>query len=184
MPPKIKISHEDILTAAIEIVRNQGIEAVNARAIAAKLKCSIQPVFRTFGTMEDLKIAVYNRAEEIYNGALEAAMADGGFRELGLAYIRFARSERNLFMLLFMTDAFRGQNAAAIAGSTKGDDQVIKLISGQTGLDSGKAQELYTALWFTAHGIASLLATNASVLSDEDAGRIMDKVYEGMVKIV
>ncbi len=184
MPPKVKISREDILTASIGIVREQGIDAVNARAVAAKLNCSIQPVFRTFGTMEDFKTAVYKRAEEIFSGVLTEAIASGGFKGLGLAYINFARSERNLFMLLFMTNAFRGRNAADIAGATEGDDEVIELISEQTGLDPVKSQELYSALWFTAHGIASLLATSASELSDEDAGRILSNVYEGLVKVL
>ncbi len=182
MPPKVKITSKDIVTASIVIVREQGIDAVNARAIAARLGCSIQPVFRTFGTMDDLKVAVFKRAEDIYNGEMAQAIESGGFKGLGLAYIGFARRERNLFKLLFMTDTFRGQNAADIAGSTKGDDEVVELISNQTSLSTKKARELYSSLWFTAHGIASLLAANASVISDEDAGRILNNIYEGLVK--
>jgi AcrR family transcriptional regulator len=182
MAPRIKISREDILAAAISIVREQGTEAVNARSVAARLECSIQPVFRTFGTIEELKRAVYQRAEEIYNGEMIKAMAAGGFRGIGRAYIGFARSEKNLFKLLFMTDALRGQNVADIAGTTDGDEEVLALICKQTGLDATKAQRLYTAMWFTTHGIASLLATNASELSDEDAGGILKTVYEGVRK--
>ena len=38
MPKQIKISKDDILRAALEIVRNDGIEKVSNREIAKKLK--------------------------------------------------------------------------------------------------------------------------------------------------
>ena len=39
MPPKVKITREDIIKTAIELVRANGEEAINARAIAAALNC-------------------------------------------------------------------------------------------------------------------------------------------------
>ena len=53
MPPKVKISKEDILQTAIELVRKGGEEAVNARAIAGALNCSTQPIFSNFASMEE-----------------------------------------------------------------------------------------------------------------------------------
>ena len=38
MPKQVKISKDDILRAALEIVRNDGIERVSNREIAKKLK--------------------------------------------------------------------------------------------------------------------------------------------------
>ena len=53
MPPKIKITKEEIVDTALNLVREAGEQALNARSIAAKLKCSTQPVFSNFETMED-----------------------------------------------------------------------------------------------------------------------------------
>ena len=53
MPPKVKITKEDIINAAIEIVKANGEEAINARNIAATLGCSTQPVFSNFASMEE-----------------------------------------------------------------------------------------------------------------------------------
>ena len=183
MAPKIKTSHEDIVNESIAITREQGIEFVNARSVAARLNCSIQPIFRTFGTMEELKAAIYKRAEEIYNTAMMESMknSDDGFLALGLAYINFAKTETNLFRLLFMSNIFSQGSAADIAGTTTGDDEVIALICETTGLDASKAQELYTGLWFTAHGIASLLATNSCSLPDDEIKRILRNVFEGLM---
>lgn len=35
MPPKVKISKEDIINADIDIVRNNGTQAINERTIAS-----------------------------------------------------------------------------------------------------------------------------------------------------
>ena len=55
MPPKVKISKEKIIEAAISLIRNGGVEAVNARTLAAALGCSTQPIFSNFETMEALQ---------------------------------------------------------------------------------------------------------------------------------
>ena len=33
MPPKVKITKEDIVCAAVELVRTNGLQAINARAV-------------------------------------------------------------------------------------------------------------------------------------------------------
>ena len=183
LAPRIKTSHEDIIREAITIVREQGIEFVNARSIAAQLKCSIQPIFRTFGTMEELKAATYKRAEEIYNTAMMESMQNisNGFLALGLAYVNFAKTETNLFRFLFMSNAFNHGRATDIAGTTTGDNEVIALICESTGLDVSKAQELYTGMWFTTHGIASLLSMNSCTLTDEEIKRVLKNVFDGLI---
>ena len=183
LAPRIKTSYEDIMKEAIAIVREQGMEFVNARSVAAKLNCSIQPIFRTLGTMEDLKAAIYKRAEEIYNMAMMESMKnnDEGLLALGLAYVNFAKTETNLFRLLFMSNVFNQGSAADIAGSTTDDDKVIALLCETTGLDISKAQELYTGMWFTTHGIASLLSTNSCTLTDDETKRVLKNVFEGLL---
>jgi len=182
MPPRVRTSEEDIVNAAIEIVREKGSEAVNARSVAERLGCSVQPIFRVFSSMDEVRAAVYKGAEEIYNRAMMTAMHESGegFLAMGIAYVLFAKTEKNLFRLLFMSGAFNQGSAADIAGSTQGDDEVIALISSMTGIAKAKAQELFTAIWFTVHGMASLLATNSCTLSDEETRRILKMTFEGL----
>ena len=66
MAPKVKISKEKIIEAAISLIRNGGVEAVNARTLAATLGCSTQPIFSNFETMEALQNEVLARAHQIY----------------------------------------------------------------------------------------------------------------------
>ena len=106
MPPKIRFGREDIVSAALEIVRREGIEGVNARTVAAELGCSTQPLFREFETMEQIKEETARLAMDMY----ARCVAEGAEREpisykgTGMAYIDFARREPQLFKLLFMSN--------------------------------------------------------------------------------
>ena len=51
MPPKVKVSKEEIINTAISLIRKSGASAVNARSIAAELGCSTQPIFSNFASM-------------------------------------------------------------------------------------------------------------------------------------
>ena len=52
MPPKAKVTREMILDAAFDLVRAQGQETLNVRALAKALRCSTQPILYNFATME------------------------------------------------------------------------------------------------------------------------------------
>lgn len=104
MPPKIKITKEEIVDTALNLVREAGEQALNARSIAAKLRCSTQPVFSNFETMDDLHNAVKETAYAEYQSYLKTEMEAGKYppyKASGMAYIRFAREEKELFKLLF-----------------------------------------------------------------------------------
>ena len=45
MPPRKRIFREDILKAAVDLVREQGTLALSVRNIAGKLNCSTQPIY-------------------------------------------------------------------------------------------------------------------------------------------
>ena len=183
IPPEIKITEEEIMKAALQLVREKGIEGLNARELAKELGSSVHPIFRTYQSMEGLKAAVYQKVESIYNERMISAgeQTKDGFLGMGLAYIEFAKDEKNLFKLLFMSDAFREQSIMDIAGSTEGDEEILEMLQQRTGLSLKAAQELYTGIWITVHGIASMFATNNCRFSDEENRRILNNSFMGLV---
>lgn len=183
MPPRIKVSREVIMEGAIRIVREKGFHGLNARDLASELGCSVHPIFREYGSMEGLKLAVYKAAEDIYNQQMLSALENSadGFLGVGLTYIKFAKEEKNLFQLLFMTDAFPQQSMMEITDSTEGDEDVINILTERTGLSKASAQELYTGVWLTTHGIASMFATNNCRFSDEENRRLLSNSFMGLV---
>lgn len=66
MPAVRKVSKEQIIDAAVEVLRDDGFSAINARSVAKKLGCSTQPIYFSFKSMEELKSALTERAIELH----------------------------------------------------------------------------------------------------------------------
>ena len=52
MAPKNKFTREEMVNAALQVVRGKGIDALTAKALAEELGTSTQPVFTCFATMQ------------------------------------------------------------------------------------------------------------------------------------
>lgn len=181
MPPKVKITNEDIIEAALSIVREAGIGGINAREIASKLGCSIQPIFRNFQSMENLKTVLYERAEKIHNGYMEKGLVSHRipFLGMGLAYIYFARNEKNLYRFLFMSDEIKGKGFLDMI-KDEDNQQIVEMVSRMTGLDNDKSAELFMDVWLMVQGIASLVATNDLLISEEQIEKILKDTFSGL----
>ncbi len=66
MPAVRKVSKEQIIDAAVEVLRDDGFPAINARSVAKKLGCSTQPIYFSFKNMDELKAALTQRAIELH----------------------------------------------------------------------------------------------------------------------
>ena len=178
MPPKIKITKEDIIATAVSLARESGAEAINARAIAAALNCSTQPIFSNFATMEELQGAVLTAAYERYLAFLKKEAESGKYpqyKAFGMAYIRFAKEEKELFKLLFMRD----RNGEGLI-STTDFDASVEMIMNNNGITREKAWLWHLEMWTCVHGIATMLATSFLALDWEMISDILTDVYQGI----
>ena len=181
MPPKVKIQKESIIQTALTLVRTQGEEAINARAIAAALGCSTQPVFSNFATMQELQEATLSAAYEIYLDFLKREAESGEYpkyKAFGMAYVRFAKEEKELFKLLFMCD--RGGKPRE---STADFEASIGMIMQANGLSRQVAELMHLECWACVHGIATMLATDFLDLDEELVSRMVSDVYQGVRKM-
>ena len=178
MPPKTKVTKEDIIKTALALCRGNGKEAVNARAIAAVLGCSTQPIFSNFTTMEELQGVTLAAAHACYLAFLEREAASGkhpAYKAYGMAYIRFAREEKELFRLLFMCDR-KGSDLP----STKDFDASVAYIMEQNALSRERATLMHLEMWCAVHGIATMVATSFLELDEEVISRITSDIYQGV----
>ncbi len=176
MPPKIRFGREDIVSAALEIVRCEGIEGINARAVAAELGCSTQPLFREFESMEQLKDEVARLAMELY----AHCVAEGAAREpipykgTGLAYIDFARREPELFKFLFM----RGRDSRPVPEAEDPSyELVISALMNSIALDREQAKEFHLNMWVYVHGLAVMAATEYMSFTYEELSSMLSKQF-------
>ena len=181
MAPKIKITKEDIINTAVEIVRQSGAGALNARNVAAALGCSTQPVFSNFSSMDDLRLAVVKKADELCDEYMKRETESGNYppyKASGMAYIRFAKEEKELFKLLYMRD----RSKETIPESTEQTDRMESLIRNDTGLTGTDTKLFHLEMWAYVHGIATMLATGFLELDFELISKILTDSYQGLRK--
>lgn len=178
MPPKVKITKTDIINTALEIIRANGAQAVNARSIAAALNCSTQPIFSNFASMEALDQEVLCAAHELYLGFLRRDLESGfhpEYKALGVGYIRFAQEEKELFKLLFMRD-----REGAALDTTSDFEASVEIIMKSNGVTRQTAEIMHFEMWIFVHGIATMLATSYLTLEWELISTMTSDVYQGI----
>lgn len=181
MPPKVKIRKSDIVSTAVNLVRRDGEQAINARNIANALNCSTQPIFSNFATMDDLRKAVKDYANTLYQAYLESDMAAGKYpiyKASGMAYIRFAREEKALFKLLFMCD----RSNETIEEDRESIRPLLEIIQKNLGIDENEAFLFHMEMWIYAHGIATMIATDYLNWDDVFISQLLTDAYEGIKK--
>jgi len=177
MPPKVRISKEDILNEAFSIVRESGAEALNARSLANRLSCSTQPVFSNYPSMAALKEDVIERAYSLYDSYVAMEMQKGeypAYKASGMAYIRFAKEEKQLFRLLFM------RNRSIEAAEDERGKELFDSASRQTGIDENEASLFHLEMWICVHGIAVMIATGFQNIDLSLASEILTDNYKGL----
>lgn len=180
MPPKVRVTKEDIIAASIEMVRKQGADILNARAIAAHMGCSTQPIFSNYVSMDELKQDVMNNAYNLYMNFLKQETESNQYppyKAAGMGYIRFAKEEKELFKLLFMRDRSKEKIADEFDESTR---MSIAMMQKALGLSYEKANQFHLEMWIYVHGIASLLATSYLPLEWEAISELVTNAYQGI----
>lgn len=179
MPPSTKITKEAILEAGLALLREQGPDALNARALAAALHCSTQPIFSNFPSMDALRSSLIKRAEEIFQGCIETEIARAlypPYKASGMAYIRFAQEEPQLFRLLYM----RNRQAEDIAAANTLFSQMIDLVQNNTALNASAATLMHLEIWAFVHGLAVLSATHYLPLDEIMISHMLTDVFQGL----
>jgi len=179
MPPKFRYTREEMIAAALELVRQGGKDALTARALGAKLGCSAKPIFGLFRNMEELEGEVIAAADAYYQKYLVQKMQEGQYppyKASGMAYIRFAKEERELFRLLFMRD----RSGETIGENLEEIRPLLDLIRKNTGLSEREAYLFHLEMWIYVHGIATMLATSYLNWDEAFVSKALTDAYIGM----
>lgn len=181
MPPKMKFTREEIIAAALEITREQGFSAVTARGLGSRLGSSAKPIFGLFQNMEEVQQETIKAADALYRDYLREDMSRGNYppyKASGMAYIRFAKEQRELFKLLFMRD----RSMETTERTAEEFEPLISLIQNNTGISKDSAVLLHLEMWFYVHGIASMIATSFSDWDDDLISRVLTDGYMGILE--
>ena len=181
MPPKTRVTESMIVAAAIEVVRRQGFENINARTVSGQLHCSTQPVMYHFSTIENLKKAVYRRADQLHSEYL-MNIREGldPILGIGINYIRFAVEEPQLFRFLFQSGYAEGGSLMEMVDSGELLPVLAAMQQG-SGLSTEKTKEVFITVAMFAHGYASIIANNHLKFDEKLIARHLENAWNGAV---
>lgn len=157
MPAKKQVTKEKILRAALQLLREQGYEAVNIKQLAQTLDCSTQPVYLSFSGMEELRSALTPLAAEEFERYMMAGSREGLVCLYGMRYLSFAREEPRLFRFLFMRPRAFSQLRQALLPMI---ERSVAALMETYRIGHEEADLLHDQLWMHAHGIATMIATD------------------------
>ena len=100
-PKEISYSRDIVLKAALEVVRDGGLDGLTARNVASALSASVAPVYKAFGSMDDLTRAVLEEIRRLMEERARQPLAEIPFLNVGVGIVVFARDENALFRALF-----------------------------------------------------------------------------------
>ena len=155
MPRLAFFSKETIAAAGLEIIRDQGMKALTARALSKQLGCSLSPIFTVFKDMDEIHTAVRQAAAALFADYVKDVLDyQPAFKEYGMRLIRFAKQEQNIFQLFLERGNSLLDNAPAAALNCLGN------IKDAYQLTDGQILILYRQLWAFTCGVA-VLATQS-----------------------
>ena len=174
MPAVKKVSREAIIDAAVEVLRESGAAAINARSVAKKLGCSTQPIYLSFRSMDELKVDMTERAIELHTRHVREWLnildADGScykehshYSSFGIGFVKFAAEEKYLFRWLYLDGVQPGQYRNDVLLS-----DIIAAIVNEYGYTEELARKLHQDMAYYSYGLAIMANTGHLQLTDEE----------------
>ncbi|MBQ8822164.1 MAG: TetR/AcrR family transcriptional regulator [Lachnospiraceae bacterium] len=178
MARKESVTIDRILDASFTMTREEGFRNITARKVAAKVGCSTQPIFRVYKNMEELWDAVYDKAVQYFQDYISLFPRTGKrpFSNLGLAYIAFAKEEKQLFELLFLS--FENSKKSMYEILNGDNDNVMFEIALARGQGCINPEEMFDKMWIFIHGAACLALTDNFQLSGVETLAMLEKTYD------
>jgi AcrR family transcriptional regulator len=170
-PKHLTFDNHSVLQAAIDVVRQAGLEALSARSVAKHLKSSVAPVYYSFRSMERLKEGVLDEARRLLEERAGQSYTDIRFLNIGVGVVLFGRDEGQLFRALFL---YQGEDEGissaffASARTRMKEDTLLRR------LPELSLKQLWDSFWFYAMGLAMGVIF----------GQMLDKTDENIVRLL
>ena len=185
MPQKAKFTRDEIIEAALNIVKTDGIEALTSRALGTQLGSSARPIFTVFNNMDEVQQAVIKSAKTMYKEEYvnKGLMEEHPFKGVGMQYIFLSVNEPKLFQLLFMTEQSQMPDLTGVLPLVEESyDEILLSIQADYGINKFLAEKLYHHLWIYTHGIATLCATKMCRFTGTEVSSMITEVCTSILK--
>lgn len=167
-------SREQIIDAAIELVREDGWNKVTTRAIAKKLGSSTMPIYSHVRSVEELEKEIRLKARQLLKAYQREKYSEHVLLNLAFGYVVFARDEKKLFRFLYLEspnqlDLENGEGMRESFLAEFGEDSEEGIALKELKSSGQEAVIQYT--WIFTHGLAMLI--NAGTFGSNSNQSIM-----------
>ena len=182
MPPKPRFTQEKIAAVALEIIKQEGVDALTARNLAARLGSSARPVFTVFRSMDEVRWA----ARELALREFEAYIGDyaqyaPAFKRVGMQMVAYGIHEPELYKLLFMQQRPAGQRFEDTLNEMGNmADTCIGLIERDYHMTHAQARTLFEQMWVHAFALGALCALRVCDFTEEEISQKLGQVFIGL----
>ena len=183
MPAARKVSKEQIIDAAVDVLRDDGFSAINARSVAKKLGCSTQPIYFSFRNMEELKAALTERAIQMHTQRVRDSLRihegnDSRYSSYGMGFVKFAAEEKQLFRWLYLEGEQLGPYQNDVLTS-----EVISVITEEFGYEEDVARRLHQDMVYFTYGLAILANTDHLHLTEAELREAFRREFRALIAI-
>lgn len=182
MSTTIKISKQLILNSALRIVREHGLEGLNARTLSKQMKCSIRPIYYQFQNMEELKKELLKEITKNFYDFITKNINDSmpAYKQVGIKYIQYAKKEPKFFQILFMSKNNINQNRLSL--DNKEAFKIIeKFIGDSTKLENEEIEKFHFKMWIFTHGIATLIASDTCKITYKQIEDLLSYEFQALM---
>lgn len=186
MPPKAKYKREEIIEIAFQMARENGIESVVAREVGKKLGTSSSPIFTAFKNMEELLLAVRERAMQEFESFVKDALNyTPAFKYVGVRMVQFSMQEPKLFQLLYMKEHAETQNFEDLVYELGDTVEVcLDVMQKDYALTRAEAELLFRQVWLHTFGICVLAANRVCHFKPEEISEMLSLEFQGTLMLI
>ena len=183
MPPRIKFTKNEIVAAALNLVKREGINGLTARGLGVELGTSSRPIFTAFQNMEEVRREVFQAAKSVYHTYSMKGLAENPpFRGAGMQYFRFAKEEPKLFELLFMKGNGTTNSISDILLLTHDNhEKMIATIQQSYDVSKDNAITIFQTMFLFTHGLACLHVSGRMHFSENEVRERIIDVFKGVL---
>lgn len=182
MPPKVKISKQEILDAAFQILKNENMTAITARRLAKELNCSTHPIYQCFKNMDDLYSELHDIARRYFMSAVEANIKESKYPwlELGVSFIQMAYREKPIYRFLYVERTRPISDIEEYIGNSDGKRFQTELsnIKNWKERSEEEKEEVHLMLRIFAQGLAAIANNCEEELEEEHIRKLLQRSFQ------
>lgn len=173
MPPKTVFTKDQIIETAFQIFREEGIDSISVRRLAARMNSSTAPIYTSFKNIDEIKKQMMDHALELLTSYTRKEFTVDLFLNAGIGMLEFARDYKLLYRRLFLEN---NKYEYLFKEFVERVLVQMKKVSALSIFNQEDMRAILNKMVIFTHGLASFLC--AGMLEDESTEYFMKELGE------